>query len=224
MQMRTRIASAVACALAWALVLTALAAVFGPSALAATDPAPEGDEDFATLCRWLTGSFSSAAQAAADTNYYDIHLQMVPIWPERSDGYWLYVEQAVGSSLDRPYRQRVYRVRRLAENLYESAVYTLADPKAAVGAWQQDRPLAGLSPSALERRDGCAVLLRRDPSGEFSGGTVGRCCESTLGSAAYATSEIVLRADGMTTWDRGFTPDGEQAWGAEQGPYVFLRK
>ncbi len=202
----------------------------GPSAsaLEAMDAAAEvvapGDRDFATLCRWLTGSFSSAAQAAADTAYHDIHLQMVPIWPERSDACWLYVEQAVGSSLERPYRQRVYRVAPLGENLYESAVYTLADPEAAVGAWREERPLARLTPDDLDRRDGCAVLLRRDPGGEFSGGTIGRGCESTLGDAAYATSEIRLWSGGMETWDRGYTPAGEQAWGAEQGPYVFLRR
>ena len=202
----------------------------GPSAsaLEAMDAAAEvvspGDQDFATLCRWLAGSFSSTEQAAADTAFHDIHLQMVPIWPERGDACWFYVEQAVGTSLDRPYRQRVYRVAPLGGNLYESAVYTLKDARAVVGAWRDERPLARLTPGDLERRHGCAVLLRRDPGGEFSGGTVGRCCESTLGDAAYATSEIRLWSGGMETWDRGYTREGEQAWGAETGPYVFLRR
>ena len=63
------------------------------------------------LAEWMSGSFSSAAQAADDPeNYFDIRLEMVPIWSERSDGPWLYVEQAAASALDRPYRQRVYHL------------------------------------------------------------------------------------------------------------------
>ncbi len=35
----------------------------------------------------MTGSFSSAAQHAADPeNYFDIRLRMAPIWQQRGDG------------------------------------------------------------------------------------------------------------------------------------------
>ena len=71
---------------------------------------PTRGGDLETLVEWMTGSFSSEAQAAADPDYFDIRLQMVPIWPDRADGAWLYVEQAAASSLDQPYRQRVYRL------------------------------------------------------------------------------------------------------------------
>ena len=64
------------------------------------------DSDFATLVDWMTGSFSSQAQSLEDEEYFDIRLEMVAIWPMRSDGLWLYVEQASASALDRPYRQR----------------------------------------------------------------------------------------------------------------------
>jgi hypothetical protein len=191
----------------------------------ATAAVAPGDQDFATLCRWLTGSFTSAAQAEADTAFLDIHLQMVRIWPERSDACWLYVEQALGTTPERPYRQRVYRVAPLAANLYESAVFTLPDPAAAVGAWRQERPLSHLAPDDLSRRDGCAVLLRRDArTGEFFGGTVGRSCGSDLGDAAYAASKIRLGPDMLASWDRGFDAEGAQVWGAQTGPYVFRRR
>jgi len=32
---------------------------------------------------------------------------MVQIWEERTDGYWLYVEQAIAGYQDKPYRQRI---------------------------------------------------------------------------------------------------------------------
>ncbi len=60
------------------------------------------------LAVWMTGSFSSATQAAAEPDDdFDIRLFMQPIWTERADGCWLSVEQAAASALERPYRQRV---------------------------------------------------------------------------------------------------------------------
>ena len=49
------------------------------------------------LAAWMTGTFSSASQAAADpAHFFDIRLIMVPIWEDLAQGdeRWLYVEQA----------------------------------------------------------------------------------------------------------------------------------
>ena len=35
---------------------------------------------------------------------------MAQIWPDSQGAIWLYVEQAVATSLDKPYRQRVYKL------------------------------------------------------------------------------------------------------------------
>jgi hypothetical protein len=177
-----------------------------------------------TLVDWMTGSFSSAEQAAADSSYYDIRLEMVPIWPERSSAHWMYIEQAVAGHTDAPYRQRVYRITQLEEGLFKSEVFTLREPAAAVGAWADEEPLGELSPDDLELRRGCAVFLRRDGSEEFSGSTIGRGCGSDLRGAAYATSEVVVGPGRIESWDRGFDENGAQVWGAESGPYVFIRQ
>lgn len=60
--------------------------------------AASANNDLALLASWMTGSFSSGAQAAADSSYFDVRLQMVRIWPHRNDGYWLYVEQVWGAT------------------------------------------------------------------------------------------------------------------------------
>ena len=72
--------------------------------LGATAPldARAGD-DLETLVSWMSGSFSSQAQAEADSNYYDIRLEMAPIWQERDDGHWIYVEQATVPGIKRIY-------------------------------------------------------------------------------------------------------------------------
>jgi hypothetical protein len=184
--------------------------------------ADDRETDLDLLVTWMTGSFSSAVQAAEDPEYFDISLHMTPIWTDREDGRWLYVEQAVAEYADRPYRQRVYRVLEIAEGLFESQVYTLPDPAAVVGAWSSEQPLIDLTPDDLEERDGCSILMRRRDQG-FVGSTLASLCTSTLRGASYATSEVLITADGMISWDRGFADDGRQVWGAAKGGYVFDR-
>jgi len=182
------------------------------------------EDDFNTLAGWMTGSFSSEQQAAADTNFLDIRLQMVRIWTERSDGCWLYVEQAAAGSLDRPYRQRVYHVHPRDDDTFVSEVYTIADPLRFAGAWQDAAPLATLTPDSLEIRQGCEVILTRQPDGSFAGSTVADKCGSSLRGAAYATSEVQVFADRLVSWDRGYDAAGKQVWGATAGGYIFLRQ
>lgn len=176
-----------------------------------------------TAARWLTGSFSSAAQAAVDTSYYDIRLEMVPIWTDRVDGHWLYVEQAVASHRERPYRQRVYHVVGRGDTLVLSEVFEIPEPQRFAGDWREDEPLETLSPDSLRLREGCTVYLRMAEEGMFVGGTVGTGCASDLNGAAYATSMIVLTPDRLESWDRGFDAEGDPVWGAEGGPYIFRR-
>lgn len=206
-----------------AAALLALAAV----SCAAPGPRPDGapaQDRLLTLRAYLTGSFSSAAQAARDPAYYEIELHATPMWTWRDDGPWLYVEQALAESPDEPYRQRVYKLERTGEGGFWSRVFVFDEPASHAGAWRSGSPLSELTPGDLEERVGCAVTLRWDDAeGVFVGSTTGTGCPSELAGAAYATSEIVLREDGMTTWDRGFDRTGRQVWGATTGGYEFDR-
>ncbi len=190
--------------------------------LATADRAPEPKPDLDLLLSWMAGSFSSAAQAAADPDFYDIRLHMTPIWTWRTDARWLYVEQASASSLEKPYRQRVYRVAEIADGLFESQVLELADPSHFVEAWQDPGRFDSLNPAMLTPRPGCAILLRR-AGDTFVGSTLGSLCESSLRGASFATSEATLSRSGLTSWDRGWTADGSQVWGAVKAGYRFDR-
>jgi hypothetical protein len=169
----------------------------------------------------MSGSFSSAEQAAADSAYFDIRLEMKPIWTDRDDARWLYVEQAVAAHRDRPYRQRIYRVRETDDG-FESAVFTLPAPEGFVGAFAESERFEILEPDSLVEREGCAVRLRWTGT-HFEGGTTGRGCESSLRGASFATSEVRLFENRIETWDRGFDERGEQVWGATAGGYVFQK-
>jgi hypothetical protein len=174
------------------------------------------------LAAWMTGEFSSAEQARTDDSYFAIRLIMARVWPERADGIWLYVEQAVAETPDKPYRQRIYRLIHVGRDIYESQVYELPQPEKLVGAWQTPELLAELSPDQLETRAGCAILLRRQGDA-FVGSTLADLCQSSHRGAAWATSMATIEADGMVSWDRGFDAQGQQVWGAEKGGYVFRK-
>lgn len=175
----------------------------------------------------LTGSFSSEAQSLADERFFDIRLRAARIWPEIDDGsVWLYVEQAVGTAMDRPYRQRVYElVAGSAGSPYdvESRVYTLAEPAAFIGAFDDPERFASMTPAVLAEREGCSIYLVHDGLTGYTGATQGDGCSSQLGEASYATSLVILTPETLVTWDRGWTPADEQAWGSDAGPYVFDR-
>lgn len=193
----------------------------GVNAEAATGP--KSDVDIDTLSMWLTGSFSSQKHSEVDSAYHNVVLNMQPIWKQRTDGVWIIVEQAMASTPDTPYRQRVYRVLRVEENMIEIEIFTWKDPKRVVGAWRDVAKLDDMSPSDLVRRRGCEVYLQRDEV-KFLGSTHGTACSSDIRGASYATSEVQISANVISSWDRGFTSAGEQVWGAVKGPYYFLRQ
>lgn len=176
-----------------------------------------------TLLYLMKGSFSSQAQAESDSTFYDIRLEMAPIWTDRTDGYWLYVEQAAAQSLDQPYRQRVYHLTQLNDSTFSSRVFAIDEPLRFAGAWQEQDPLAGLTPDSLSERVGCEIILQAESDSVFVGSTVDKNCQSDLRGASYATSEVRIDPTGLTTWDRGWNDLDSQVWGAEVSGYRFER-
>ena len=66
--------------------------------------------DLKKLAKCMTGTFSSQKQSLLDSTFFHISLHMTPIWKKSKDGFWLYVEQAMATGLDKPYRQRIYHL------------------------------------------------------------------------------------------------------------------
>ena len=180
-------------------------------------------EDLSQLEKSLVGSFSSAEQAELDSTFFDIRLEVVSIWEDRNDGPWLYVEQAAAEALDKPYRQRVYRLSENDSSLL-SEIFTIKNPLRFAGEWKKDQALLGLSPDSLALRKGCAVYLKRTGKESFEGKTEKRSCSSELRGASYATSEVEMDAYSLLSWDRGFDSLDVQVWGSTNGPYIFERR
>jgi hypothetical protein len=180
--------------------------------------------DVEALVDYMVGSYSSEEQAEKDSSYFNIELEMVQIWKDRTDGPWLYIEQAATETKEKPYRQRVYQIRQRSDGKVESIVYSIPNPLRFAGDYKKEFPLLRLIPDSLSQKSGCEVVLYRADDGYFEGGTVDKNCTSDLRGASYTSSEVMIDRDKMITWDRGFDENGNQVWGATKGGYIFKKK
>ncbi len=178
----------------------------------------------AEATRMLTGRFDSADQAALQPSYFPVQLFVCPLSAPELGERVLYVEQAVMSDLQAPYRQRLYVVDAVVGQSLQavSRVFELNDPAAFVGLCEQSSAVTVGSSETVERQ-GCWVQLSWQDD-HFAGATPGSECLSDFQGASYATSEVELHADRISSWDRGWSQDGQQVWGATMGPYEFVRR
>jgi hypothetical protein len=172
----------------------------------------------------MSGSFNSALQAKNDSDYYEIHLHMQPIWENTKEGFWLYVEQAMSTALSKPYRQRIYHVSIKNDSTIVSKVYEMKSPLRFAGAFNNTTLLSALTIDSLDERQGCAINLHWRNNNTFVGSTNEQDCASSLRGATYATSEVVISNSMMVSWDRGWDNNHKQVWGAVKAGYQFLKQ
>ena len=182
----------------------------------------EIESDFTQLLKLMEGSFDSHLQAARDTDYYDISLHMYPIWEDVETG-WFYVEQAVSSMPDKPYRQRIYKLEQIDAASFKSAIYLLPNDSLAIGKWKTPTFFNQWEPADLEIKEGCDVYLKKVGEQRFEGSTLSGTCLSDFRGASYATSKVKVSVEGLDSWDQGFDKNGLQIWGATKGAYQFRK-
>jgi CpeT protein len=192
-----------------------------PVDLEPEEPAPATPA--AETARLLTGRFDSSAQEARDMRYFGVQLRACPVAAPALGQHVLYVEQAILTAVDEPYRQRIYAIEEDGDAVV-SAVLTVDAPEQLIGACDieaADRDLA-VAQRTVTPLEGCEVVLRPSTDG-FSGSTRGRECLNNYSGAVYATSEVAVTETQVISWDRGYDARDTQVWGATAGAYVFDR-
>ncbi|WP_282032141.1 chromophore lyase CpcT/CpeT [Winogradskyella eximia] len=177
------------------------------------------DSELKELFALMQGSFNSEIQAEVDSTYYNISLHMYPIWENK--GHFLYVEQALTSTPKKPYRQRIYEVKRDSDSTFSSAIYKLDVDSLWIGKWKNPKAFDSISLNNIALKEGCEVILKRIAPNQFIGKTGDDTCISTMRGASYARSEVEILEDKIISWDRGFDANGEYVWGAEKAGYIF---
>jgi len=176
----------------------------------------------------MAGNYSNQAQATADASFKSIVMHIRPIWVDRIDGLWVYVEQSLVADdpkEEKPYRQRVYQIvdGNDADSV-ECKIYELpGDPLQFTGAWNKAQPLKSIVPDLLIPRAGCNVVLRKGAEGAWIGGTTPSQCGASENGAAYSTSDVTLTLRELRSWDRSYNAAGVQVWGSTTGPYIFVK-
>ena len=186
--------------------------------------APQIPKKVDRLADWLTGSFDDTDR---DSGAEALDLHGCPIWPDRTDGRWIYVEETRTSGTDRSIRalrQEVLRVRidDQADLVAEVFAFPAGDLPAP-GSWRNPRSLDDVDPFLLLPKEGCTLHFT-DREDAFRGGTRGAGCENAREGATHATSEVVITATMISVWDRGFDAGGTQTWGSSEGPITFQRR
>ena len=182
-------------------------------------PEVKEDSELKELFALMQGSFTSEIQAEVDSTYYNISLYMYPIWENK--GHFLYVEQALTSTPKKPYRQRIYEVKRDSDSTFSSAIYKLDVDSLWIGKWKNPKAFDSISLNNIALKEGCEVILKRIAPNQFIGKTGDDTCISTMRGASYARSEVEILEDKIISWDRGFDAHGEYVWGAEKAGYIF---
>jgi len=182
--------------------------------------APSDSKEMKELISIMQGSYTSEKQSRIDTTYFNISLRMVPIW--KNKGHYLYVEQAMYTKQDKPYRVRIYKLSQKGETLI-SEIHTLKNEKDWIGKWQTPESFDALSENDIDLKQGCEVVLKRVGKNKFVGQTGNKTCPSELRGASYASSKVTVTQNEILSWDQGFDKDDRQVWGAEKGGYVFLK-
>jgi hypothetical protein len=197
-------------------MLTALLA-FAAVQASSLDPALT---DYAAT---VTGRFSSAAQHQRDRAYDEVEARIVRIWPDRTDGLWLYQEQAIVNApglsreqaLARPYFQFVARVVPLGDGSFRRDNYRVREPARFVGA-----NVAALRHADLMEAS-CHNRIDRVGAGWYLGRT--ESCANRYRGAVFMESLSVSTPATYVNWDRGFDAQRRRIWGPEAGGYIFDR-
>jgi hypothetical protein len=194
----------------------------GPSAPSAALPADRLLADYATHA---TGRFSSAAQHRADSAYDEVEAHVVRIWPERTDGIWLYQEQAILTGVapgaaPRPYFQRVGHVTAAADGTLRRDNYTIKEALRFTGLGRAGYGGPMPTPGDLGPA-GCHNILEYVSAGFWTGRT--EDCANSHRGASRMISRAILARDRFVNWDRGIDAEGAHVWGPRTGGYVFDR-
>ncbi|OLP16292.1 hypothetical protein BST81_22080 [Leptolyngbya sp. 'hensonii'] len=177
---------------------------------------------------FLVGTMDTSAQAAVNSEVSNVklvacqvNLDEIPA-ARRSPVFFLYQEQFLVSRPGKPYRQRFLQ---LAPAFDGRSVESLAFKPKDLPRWVGfcDRPL-------MERKVSwpdigtpvCSVFLKKSGSA-YWGRTPADGCPAQYKGAVRITNRVLLTAEGMETWDRGFDAAGKQVWGAGTESYKFKR-
>lgn len=185
--------------------------------------AQEFSEDFEQFGTWLSGDYTNAQQASANSDYGNLVLHIGRIWPDAETGIWMYMEEADAAMPEKPLRQRVLFLSEISDGEYSVDVYTIPDAASVKGAWKNPDLFDGKTAFDIKHLSGCAWFVNYDGF-QYSGKSNTGSCKPLEGEAAYTTTEMVLLPNEFRMWERVFDADNKQLSGPAKEGLIFIKK
>ncbi|KAH7683328.1 Chromophore lyase CpcT/CpeT protein [Dioscorea alata] len=162
----------------------------------------------------LSGEKFSREQACRDPdNYFNLRMLSCPATELVDGSRILYFEQAFWRTPEKPFRQlSSYAIRDVEEykNFCDRSKDQRPQPEEVIEDIAEH--LTTIHLSRCERGKRC-LYEGSTPLGGFP---------NTWNGASYCTTELSIHKNGeVHTWDRGYDDEGNQVWGAKEGPYEF---
>ncbi|ACK72526.1 conserved hypothetical protein [Gloeothece citriformis PCC 7424] len=169
----------------------------------------------------LVGVMDTSAQVAKNPNKANVRMTTCQVTlTGGNDSIYLYQEQALTKTLDKPYRQRFLEIKPTLEpETVESKSYKPLQAERLIGFCNKPLSERVLNVSELGEPV-CSVFLKPSNNG-YLGETQPEGCPANVRGAVTITNTILLHSEGMDTWDKGYDAQGNQVWGANDDPFEF---
>ncbi len=176
----------------------------------------------ALLSSWLPGIYESTNVKFQDEEL-NVTLHILPIWQERSDGKWFYIESNIINKMTKPFRQRILQF--VATPSDHIRMYTYRIPRATdfAGAYFSPELLASLTPSQISIRNGCELNIKHKMTDIFVGESDHLACFSKVNGGQLMTTFLSLSEYSLSYWNRGTNENGRVVLGDEQAPMSFIK-
>jgi CpeT/CpcT family (DUF1001) len=184
-----------------------------------------------TLAACLSGHYTNRIQALAEPVWY-VHLQCwirpVPLF--EADSLTFFAEQAPALQLDRPYRQRLIRLRDTNGQL-TAQFYSFQHPDRVSRFGQDPRKLDTVLQAEIDELPGCILNIVKIGPARYSATPPANCtCQFTYpgqdGQPQTGQVELGFEVSPIEfhSYDKGLNPTTQKPiWGALMGPYKYQK-
>lgn len=179
-------------------------------------------ENTELLKQWLSGVHRSTNDVIQGREV-SIGLQIFPIWEERFDGEWLYMESGIVGSPHKPFRQRILQLVATPNGLIRLYSYSIPRASDFAGAYYLPEVLTSLTQSQLSIRNSCDLLIELKVTNTFVGETDPESCITTAHNTSLITTFFAVSEANISFLDGSYDPFGRLIPGRLDTPVTFLK-
>lgn len=179
-------------------------------------------ENTALLKQWLVGEHRSTNEVIHGRKV-NIDLQILPIWQDRVDGEWLYIESRIVNSPNKPFLQRIMQLVATPNGLIRLYSYSIPRASDFAGAYSTPQLLTSLTLSQLSSSNNCELLVDLKVTGTFVGTTDTESCHGNRSSSPLMSTFFAVSAVNISFLDGGYNELGVVVPGRLDIPVTFLK-